>query len=256
MRIAAIYDIHGNLPALEAVIDDIRAEKVDLIIVGGDALAGPMPLETLMLLRDISIEIPTQFIHGNAESELLRYLRGEDVNGLSDRANEEVQWVAKKLGADQAQFLANWPLTVQVETDEWGEVLFCHATPRNDIDVFTRFTPEAKILPIFKNLTASVVVCGHTHMQFDRTIGGVRVVNAGSVGMPFGLTQTRANWLLVGQEIVFRRSEYNLNRAADRIRQSDYPEAEDFALNNVLNTPSEALAMEMLTRLEAEQSEK
>ncbi|MFZ1398175.1 MAG: metallophosphoesterase, partial [Candidatus Promineifilaceae bacterium] len=91
MRIAAVYDIHGNLPALEAVLSEIVKESVDCIVVGGDVVAGPLPNESLQLLQ--SLDIPTQFIRGNAESELLRHLAGEPPGGLSERANEEARWV-------------------------------------------------------------------------------------------------------------------------------------------------------------------
>src|SRR5439155_23988438 len=119
-----------------------------------------------------------------------------------------------------------------------GDVLFCHATPRNDVDVFTRLTPEERLLPIFAGAAANVVVCGHTHMQFDRTVGGVRVVNAGSVGMPYG--EPGAYWLLLGPGIRLRHTSYDLEKAAARLRDTKYQQAEDFAATNVLRPPSEA----------------
>src|SRR5213079_346317 len=94
------------------------------------------------------------------------------------------------------------------------------------------------LLPIFGKLDVALAVCGHTHMQFDRTIGRVRVVNAGSVGMPYG--EPGAYWLLLGPTVQLRHSTYNLTKAAERIRATKYPEAEDFAANNVLRPPSES----------------
>jgi len=251
MQVAAIYDIHGNLPALEAVLQEIHDEVVDSIVVGGDVVAGPLPSETLALLRSLSI--PTHFIHGNAEAELIRYLAGQPPGGLSERADEEARWVAQVLSPADKQFVASWSSTVELEIDGWGNVLFCHATPTSNITVFTRMTPEEKLLHIFENLTASLVVCGHTHMPFDRTIGGVHVVNAGSVGLPFG--RTGADWLLIDKDLEFRHTDYNTAEAAERIRQSHYPQAEDFATNNVLQAPSEAEAMQMLAWLERQQAE-
>jgi predicted phosphodiesterase len=67
----------------------------------------------------------------------------------------------------------------------WEQVLYCHATPRNDVDIFTERTPEERIAPLFADVEQDVVVCGHTHMQFDREIAGKRVVNSGSVGMSY-----------------------------------------------------------------------
>ncbi len=251
MRLAALYDIHGNLPALEAVLQDVRAAGVDLIVVGGDVVAGPLPIETLDCLQAESASTPVHFIHGNAESELLRCLAGQPIGGLSERANDEARWLAAYLPANLIQFIAEWPATLiyKVESET---VLFCHATPHSDIDVFTRLTPEEKLKPIFESLDASLVVCGHTHMPFERTVGQVRVVNAGSVGMPFG--HTGANWLLLDGAVHFRHTTYDLDEAAECIRQSGYPQAEAFAVNNVLQAPAEAAALQMLAQLEANQA--
>ena len=103
-------------------------------------------------------------------------------------------------------------------------------------------------MALFENLTVDVVVCGHTHMQFDRMIGGVRVLNAGSVGMPFGAPG--ADWLLLGPDVEFRHTDYDLSKAADRIRQTSYPQADEFATHNVLEPPTEAFMLEMLGRAE------
>ncbi|MEM7535429.1 MAG: metallophosphoesterase family protein [Chloroflexota bacterium] len=246
MRIAAIYDIHGNLPALEAVLQDIDDKSVDHLLVGGDVVAGPMPSETLTLLQ--AVDIPTHFIRGNAESEVIRHINGQTPGGLSELADEEAYWVAKVLTTEHKQFITSWTETHEIEINGLGTVLFCHATPNSDVTVFTRLTPEEKIAPTFAPISASLVVCGHTHMQFDRMIGGIRVVNAGSVGMPFG--QTGASWLLIGDDVEMMHTDYDLEKAAERIRQSGYPHAEDFAENNILQAPSEADAMEMLLRLE------
>lgn len=254
MRLAAIYDIYGNLPALEAVLADIASENVDLIVVGGDVVAGPMPSETLALLQDVSVNIPTQFIHGNAESEVNRFVAGKEIGGLTPQADDVTRWVASCLTPAQKEFIASWSTTLTIELHGLGEVLFCHATPANDIDVFTSLTPDARMLSLFNNVTASLVVCGHTHMQFARIVGDIRVVNGGSVGMPFG--KTSADWLLIDREVVFNHTDYDRAKAAARIRQTDYPGAETFAANNVLTAPSEAQALQMLSRLEAMQAEK
>jgi predicted phosphodiesterase len=83
MRVAAIYDIHANLPALEAVLDDIRQASIDQILVGGDVLPGPMPRETLALLRQL--EIPVQFIRGNGDREAIGARRGEVITGVPEQ---------------------------------------------------------------------------------------------------------------------------------------------------------------------------
>jgi predicted phosphodiesterase len=126
--------------------------------------------------------------------------------------------------------------------------LFCHATPRNDTEIFTRLTPEDRLKPVFDGINVPVVVCGHTHMQFDRMIGKIRVVNAGSVGMPFG--ESGAHWLLLGPDIQLRHTPYDLVQAAERIRGTQYPQAQDFAARNVLQPPSEQAMLEVFARAE------
>lgn len=246
MRVAAIYDIHGNLPALEAVLQDIRQAEVDRVMVGGDVLPGPMPRETLTCLLDL--DIPVQFIHGNGDREVLARMRGTETGTVPEQFREALRWVAQQLHPEHEQLLASWPKTLRVQIRGLGEVLFCHATPRNDTEIFTRLTSEDRLLPVFEGINVSVVVCGHTHMQFDRTVGGIRVVNAGSVGMPFG--EPGAYWLLLGPDVQFRHTPYDLAKAAERIRDTKYPLAQDFAARNVLQPPSEAETLEAFTRVE------
>ena len=126
----------------------------------------------------------------------------------------------------------SWPATCRVEIRGLGEALFCHATPRNDTECFTRLTPEDRLAPVFAGVSVPMVICGHTHMQFDRTIGKVRVVNAGSVGMPFGAPG--AYWILLGPNVQLRHTPYDLTKAAERVRDTSYPKAEDFAAHNIL----------------------
>ena len=235
MRVAALYDIHGNLRALEAVLEEVRLAGVDLIVVGGDVLPGPMPRETLACLR--AVEIPMRFIRGNGDREVLAVLTGTESGAVPEQFREAMRWNARQLRPEDVREVESWAQTLSVPVPGLGEVLFCHATPRSDTEIFTRLTPEDRLGPIFEGLDASLVVCGHTHMQFDRTIGGVRVVNAGSVGMPFG--EPGAYWLLLGPDVELRRTLYDVMAAAARIRGTSYPQAEEFAARNVLRPPSE-----------------
>jgi predicted phosphodiesterase len=246
MRAAAIYDIHGNLPALEAVLQDIRQAEVNQIIVGGDVLPGPMPRETIGCL--LGLDIPVQFIQGNGDREVLAVMKGAETGAVPEQFREAMSWSAKQLYPEHEQLLASWPKTRRMEIEGVGEVLFCHATPRSDTEVFTRLTPEDRLLPVFAGINVPLVVCGHTHMQFDRTIGKVRVVNAGSVGMPFG--KPGAWWLLLGPHVQLRHTPYDLTKAAARIRETNYPQAQDFAAHNVLQPPSEEETLEGLARVE------
>lgn len=246
MQIAAIYDIHGNLPALEAVLEEIREAKVDQIVVGGDVFPGPMPRESVSCLLDL--DIPVRFIRGNGDRVVLAQMKGKEPTEVPEQFREQIRWNARQLAPEHEKVLASWPATLRLEIDGLGDVLFCHATPRNDTDVFTRLTPEDLLLPVFQDLDVTLVICGHTHMQFDRTIGKVRVVNAGSVGMPYG--ESGAYWLLLGPNSEFRHTTYDLTRAADRIRATKYPQAEDFAANNVLKPLAESQALDLFRKAE------
>ncbi len=236
MRVAALYDIHANLPALEAVLEDVRRASVDKIVVGGDVLAGPMPGETLTCLSNL--DIPVQFISGNGERVVLAHMAGKETSEVPEQYREVIQWTAQQLLPEHERWLASWPATCRVEIRGLGEALFCHATPRNDTELFTRVTPEACLKVVFAEVNVPVVVCGHTHMQFDRPVGSVRVVNAGSVGMPFE-QPSGAYWLLLGPDVELRRTGYDLEKAAERIRQTSYPQVEDLAVRYVLQPPSD-----------------
>jgi len=244
-----MYDIHANVSALEAVLSEIRQAQVDHIVIGGDVLPGPLPRETIQCLLDL--DIPVQFIHGNGDREVLSQMSGVETDWYRtapEQWREPVRWTAQQLNTQHQRLLARWPPTCRVEIPGLGNVLFCHATPRNDTEIFTRLTPEDRLLPIFEGLGVATVVCGHTHMQFDRVIGTTRVVNAGSVGMSFG--EPGADWLLLGPDVRLRHTRYDLARAAERIRNTTYPQAQDFAARNVLQPPSEEETLAAFTRAE------
>ena len=254
MRIAALYDIHANLPALEAVLQEVRTAGVDQIVVGGDVVPGPMPRETLALL--LGLDIPVRFIYGNGELAVLAQIGVADADAVTywGTANGEplpephrsvLRWTAEQIHPQYDAALRSWPKTHRVKVDGLGEVLFCHGTPRSETEIFTKSTPEDRLVPVFEGLGVDLVVCGHTHMQFDRTIAGIRCVNAGSVGMPFG--SPGADWALIGPDVSLRHTSYDLQKAAVRIRETTYPQAEEFATQYVLQTPSEAEILAVFT---------
>lgn len=235
LRVAALYDIHGNLPALEAVLDEVAAARVDAIVVGGDVLPGPMPKECLDRL--FATGLPRHFIHGNGESAALQVWRGQVPEKVPEPFRPAVQWSAEQLPDEYRRDIANWPLTIRLDIDALGQVLFCHATARNNTELITRLSPDERIREVFPGIDSRVAVCGHTHMQFDRSVDSLRVVNAGSVGMPFG--DPGAFWLLLGPDVQLKRTSYDLDAAADRLRQSTYPGVSDYVARQIRTRPSE-----------------
>src|SRR5437660_2522697 len=229
MRLAVLADIHGNLPALEAVLAEVEAAAPDLVVVCGDIASGPLPAESIELLRSLP---NARFVRGNADRELVRaFDGGKDASGsLSNN------WCATQISRDQRDFLATFVETVSIETDGLGRVLFCHGSPRSDEEMMTSKTPDERLKEFTAGVDAALVVCGHTHMPFDRTAGGVRVINPGSVGMPFG--KPGAYWALLGLGVDMRHTDYDLEAAAARIRRSAWPDADEFARSNVLTVPS------------------
>ena len=247
MRVAAISDIHGNLPALEAVLAEVHRRKPDLIVVCGDVASGPMPSETIDLLRTFD---RVRFVSGNADRGLSEEFDGNPPPAMP---GPFAGWCAKQISREQRDFLASFESTVTVDdVDGLGRVLFCHATPHNDTDVMTVETPPERMRLLFAGVDAGVVVCGHTHIQFDRMVDGIRVVNAGSVGMPYG--EPGAYWAWLGPDLELRRTDYDREAAAVRIRAKDWDGAEQFAANNMLTVPSVDEAMEFMRKMEARQA--
>jgi predicted phosphodiesterase len=244
MTVAALYDIHGNLPALEAVLREVHEARVYLIVVGGDVLPGPLPRETIGCLLDLDIE--TLFIYGNGDVAVLQEMSGKEP-ALPEQYRPMIRWNAQQLSGYE-QLMSAWPLTQRVAIDGLGEVLFCHATPRNENDIFTKLTAETLLVPIFEGVTAELVVCGHTHMQFDRMVGKTRVVNAGSIGMPFG--QPGADWLLLGPDVQLRHTSYDLSKAAEGFRSTTCPQADEFFVKSVLQPPAERDILEVYSKAE------
>jgi predicted phosphodiesterase len=247
MRVAALYDIHGNLFALEATVRAVRGAHVDVMVVGGDVLPGPMPRETLECL--MALDIPVQFIHGNGDRVVATHLAGGDISEVPEGFRDVIHWTAQQLDSRQREAIASWAGTWEVDVAGVGRTLFCHATPRNDVECFTRTTREDRLLPVFANVQAAAVVCGHTHMQFDRQIGRHRIVNAGSVGMPFAGPRG-AYWLLLADGVHLQRTDYDFESAATEFRGCGYPHAEDLAVRYVLNPPTEAESLEMFAGTE------
>ena len=245
MRIAALYDIHGNLPALDAVLRDVADSRVDSVVIGGDVVPGPMPRECIDRLA--SLDLPTHFIKGNGDRAVRGQMSGGNSVDVPPLWRPVIGWVAAQLSEDDSALIDKWPATTRVSSSKLGTILFCHATPRNDVDIFTKETPADGLAEMFDATNAALVVCGHTHMQFDRRIGHTRVVNSGSVGMPFGMRG--AYWLLLDSSVELKRTHYDFDEAANVIRSTDYPDRENFAARNILDPPSEAEMLAVFSKV-------
>jgi putative phosphoesterase len=209
MRVAALYDIHGNLPALEAVLDDVATEGVDVIVCGGDVVAGPLPAACAERLRRSG----ARCLRGNADREVV---------GSSESMS--VAWCRDRLPAQLRTWVAGWPETITLDVDGLGAVLFCHGSPRGDEEIVTEATADDLVAEMIAGVDVAVVVCGHTHHQFDRQVGGKRVVNAGSVGLPYE-GERGAYWVRLGPDVEHRRTAYDVDRAVEQLLATGYPDA-------------------------------
>ena len=226
MRVAALYDVHGNVPALEAALAEVEREDVDKIVFGGDLASGPLPRETVELARSLE----AVFVRGNADR-----LASPTMSTEHDVAR---RWVEAQLDAEQIDWLANLDFSAVID-----DTLYVHATPQDDETIVTELTSDERLVELLAEVEQSLVVAGHTHMQLDRQVGDKRFVNAGSVGWPYEI-ELGAYWALIGDDVELRRTEYDVERAAAAVRASGHPLAEKLAAENVLTIPSreEALA--------------
>ncbi|WP_422734594.1 metallophosphoesterase family protein [Micromonospora sp. WMMD558] len=233
-RVAVLSDIHGVLPALEAVLAEPDVAAADLIVVTGDIAAGPQPVEVLDRLAGLGERVC--WVRGNADRELVEARAGRP--SPIDVSN----WAATQLRDDQVGRLAALPLTVTLKVAGLGPVLFCHATPRDDEEVVLVDSRLERWAEVFAEVPAEVgtVVCGHTHMPFTRLVDRRLVVNPGSVGMPYG----GAFWALLGPGVQLRRTLVDVDAACARIAaESTYPDAAAFADEYVRSRHSDTDAL-------------
>jgi putative phosphoesterase len=208
MRVAVLCDVHGNLPALEAVVAELASIDVDRIVCGGDVVAGPFPRECL----DKLVDLDAVFVRGNADRE-------------SPRAPDGTwEWIVAKLGPESVEFLRELPQAVSL-----GGVLYCHGSPRDDDEILTRVSSDERFRAALEGVDERLVVGGHTHVQFERVVDGIRFVNAGSIGIPYEGKQGAFWALLDGEDVDFRHTPYAVEAAAAVIRTSGYPGADQIA---------------------------
>ncbi len=238
MRVAVLSDIHGVLPALEAVLAEPDVMAADLVVLTGDLASGPQPAETLDMLTALGDR--AVWVRGNADRELVAF-RADAQTSMPDAISP---WAAEQLRDDQVELLAGLPLFASVEVSGLGTTVFCHATPRDDEEVVLVDSRPARWAEVFADLDASVraVVCGHTHMPFARLADRRLVVNPGSIGMPYG--GAGAHWALLGPGVDLRVTEFDLDKACDRIvAESGYPDAREWADYFVRSTASDMEAI-------------
>lgn len=247
MRVAVISDVHGNLPALEAVLAEVEQAGVDLVVVGGDVANGPMPVPTIERLAALGDR--ARFVRGNGDRELVAAFDGSAPGpDRPEAARLSSDWCAKQIDRAHRDFLAAFADRVAVDVDGLGPTLCCHASPRNDVDVFTARSPAQWIRAFFTGVAERVVTCGHTHMQFELDVDGIHIVNVGSVGMPYE-GRSGAFWALLGPGVALRHTAYDAELAAERVRATGYPLARDFAERNVLRPPTRDEAFAYMDRL-------
>ena len=221
MRVAALYDVHGNLPALEAVLAEVEQERADAIVIGGDIAAGPFPTETVELVRSLDAVC----IRGNADR----------LDAPAEGEWEEARlWIEAQLGEKAVSWLAGLRFSAVLD-----DVLYVHATPRSDEEIVTELTTDERLAEILAGVEQRLVVAGHTHMQLRRG----RFVNAGSVGRPYE-GRPGAYWALVADDVEFRLTDYDREAAAARVRATSYPRAEAVAAGTILTVPSRRDALE------------
>jgi len=220
-RVAVIADVHGNAPALEAVVREIREREPDVVVSCGDLSWGSLPAETLALARELADEFECIFVRGNAERALLEVA----ASGSDESATERELWMGAHHTADDLDFVRSFVSGAVLDVRGLGPVRFCHGSPVSDEDCLTPITPEERLRPLIADIEEQVLVSAHIHVQFDRRVAGIRSINAGSVGLPYEGRQG-AYWALLDDDVTLLRTEYDVTETLRRYRATDDPLAE------------------------------
>ena len=218
--IAVISDIHGNLWALQAVLQDLDRVGPSQVIVAGDlALGGPRPAECVELIRRRGYPA----IRGNTD---------EWLSSAPDAITDAISWASAQLSDADRRDLAGLPFLWRLP-DEAGDLVVVHATPWSISDVVPPDAPEPLVRRVFAEAEAAAVAYGHIHIAYVRELGDKLLVNPGSVGLPFDGDQ-RASYAMLSVEggrwrATLRRVPYDVAAAVGALRDSGNPEAERFA---------------------------
>lgn len=211
MRVAALADVHGNAPALAAVLGEVEREQPDLLVFCGDLTWGALPGETLALVRELAT--PARFVRGNGDRAVGAFLEGRG------------EWMAAAHQPEDRAFLAAFEDVVSVDVDGLGPTCFSHGSPRSDIECVTAQTPAERVHEFMAERAERVVVTAHVHVQYDRTVDGIRLLSPGSVGLPYE-GRRGAFWALLGPEVELRRTDYDVESAIAQMKATDDPRVE------------------------------
>lgn len=233
VKLAVISDIHGNLEALQAVLADLGQQGgADYILNLGDlAVFGPDPRHVL----DLLFQYPDMlYVMGNTD----RYLVEKQYPGEGGGPDWQSQvlasfpWTDQQLGPDGIEFLASLPRQQHLQLTPEHNILGVHGSPRSDEENMKPDTPDEELWNMTQNTPPhNLLLCAHTHLPFDRTVNGIRIVNTGSVGLPFD-GDTRASYALIslepggGYRIQLRRISYDVEAVVRRLGEVDHPTAE------------------------------
>jgi predicted phosphodiesterase len=202
--------------ALGAVLAEVRDESVDEIVFGGDVFLGPLPAETLELVRSVG----AKYVRGNCD-------------------REPSDWVRSRLETSAVEWARAWPPTLELDG-----ALYCHATPQSDEPILTDASPDERFAEALSGVDARLVVAGHTHMQFRRG----NFVNAGSIGMPYE-DDVAAYWAVVSEDVEFKRTPFDVERTIAEIEASGWPGSDEFVAENLRTPPSRREATEYFESL-------
>jgi putative phosphoesterase len=240
-RVAVVADVHGNAVALGAVAKELAVAEPDLLVFLGDLTWGPLPEESWKIVRDLEESYAGRvlFVRGNAERRLCELRRRPPPLEAGPRDH----WLLAQHAVAALDALECFEQSVLVDVEGLGEIRFCHGSPRSDEELITPGTPRRRMRALMADVSERILVSGHTHIQFDRVVGGVvRSVNPGSVGMPYQ-GEAGAFWALLGPDVELRRTEYDLELAVARYRETADPLVEE-TIATLLEppTPAEVIA--------------